>query len=143
MVQITVDMDTSNIGQLAGKVPEIKSRGLSYASQAMVLALMQNSPVDHGTLKSWFIESMDDTEAHIKSPAAYAIYQDQGTKAHMIYHKSKKALFWGAYDGKKPIMSKGHMIPAMPGKHFVQRSIDQVGPQLEGFFLRALHEVMD
>ena len=104
MVEITVELDTSQIGKLGSMPREATPRALSYAAQDMTRFLQMNSPVDHGLLKQWFIDSLSDTEAHIKSPAEYAIYQDQGTKAHMIRPVNRKALHWegGGF-------SKGHM----------------------------------
>ena len=134
-MEITIDIDTSGIGKLPGKWQQAKARGLQESAETMVRFLMQNSPVDHGLLKQWFIESMDDEQATIKSPAEYAIYQDQGTRAHMIKPINAKALHW---DGGG--FSKGHMVSGIQGKHFVQQSIDQLSPLAPGYFLRALEE---
>lgn len=135
MVEITFEMDTSPIGKLPGKMKKAQGQGLFYAAQDMVRFLMQNSPVDHGLLRSWFIDSIDEEEAHIKSPAEYAIYQDQGTRDHMIYPVNKKALHW---DGK--YFSKGHMVSGIKGKHFVDKSFEQLQPLIPGYFLKALEE---
>ena len=134
-MEITIDIDTSGIGKLPGKWQQAKARGLQESAETMVRFLMQNSPVDHGLLKQWFIESMDEEQATIKSPAEYAIYQDQGTMAHMIKPINAKALHW---DGGG--FSKGHMVSGIQGKHFVQQSIDQLSPLAPGYFLRALEE---
>ena len=134
-MEITIDIDTSGIGKLPGKWQQAKARGLQESAETMVRFLMQNSPVDHGLLKQWFIESMDEEQATIKSPAEYAIYQDQGTRAHMIKPINAKALHW---DGGG--FSKGHMVSGIQGKHFVQQSIDQLSPLAPGYFLRALEE---
>lgn len=134
-MEITIDIDTTGIGKLPGKWQQAKARGLQESAETMVRFLMQNSPVDHGLLKQWFIESMDEEQATIKSPAEYAIYQDQGTRAHMIKPINAKALHW---DGGG--FSKGHMVSGIQGKHFVQQSIDQLSPLAPGYFLRALEE---
>ena len=128
-------MDTSPIGKLPGKFEKARRQGLFYAAQDMTRFLMQNSPVDHGLLRQWFIDSIDEEEAHIKSPAEYAIYQDQGTRDHMIYPVNKKALHW---DGK--YFSKGHMVSGIKGKHFVDKSFEQLQPLIPGYFLKALEE---
>ena len=145
MVQITVELDTSQIGKLGSMPREATPRALSYAAQDMTRFLQENSPVDHGLLRQWAIQSLTDTEAHIKSPAEYAAAQNFGAKAHDIFisPKEKSALFWGAYDGKKPIMSKGHTvhIPALAGKHFVEQSFNQLQPLIPGYFLKAFEEV--
>ena len=135
MVEITFEMDTSPIGKLPGKFEKARRQGLFYAAQDMTRFLMQNSPVDHGLLRQWFIDSIDEEEAHIKSPAEYAIYQDQGTRDHMIYPVNKKALHW---DGK--YFSKGHMVSGIKGKHFVDKSFEQLQPLIPGYFLKALEE---
>jgi len=137
MVEITFDLDTSPVGKLPGKFEKAKALGLKYAAQDMTRFLMQNSPVDHGLLRQWFIESIDDEEAHIKSPAKYAIYQDQGTRPYLIYPNKKKALFW---DGAEhPVKMVAH--PGVEAKHFVQNSFEQIQPLIPGYWMKALEEV--
>ena len=144
-MQIELELDTSPIGKLGSMPSEAIPKALSYAAQDMTRFLQENSPVDHGLLRQWAIQSLTDTEAHIKSPAEYAAAQNFGAKAHDIFisPKEKSALFWGAYDGKKPIMSKGHTvhIPALAGKHFVEQSFEQLQPLVPGYFLKAFEEV--
>ena len=151
MVQITVELDTSGIGKLGSMPREATPKALSYAAQDMTRFLQINSPVDHGVLQQWFIDSLTDTEAHIKSPAEYAIYQDQGTRPHMIRPVNAKALHWEGtgtfyagglyhshgYGG----FSKGHMVGGIQGRHFVDRSFEQLQPLVPGYFLKALEEV--
>ena len=133
-MEITFELDTSPIGKLPGKLQQAKAKGLEYTAETMVRFLMQNSPVDHGLLRQWFIDSIDDEEAHIKSPAEYAVYQDQGTRDHMIRPVNKKALHWDGY------FSKGHMVSGIKGKHFVEQSFNELRPLAPGFFLKALEE---
>ena len=135
MVEITLELDTSPVGKLPGKWEKAKGQGLKYAAQDMVRFLMINSPVDHGLLRQWFIESIDDEEAHIKSPAEYALYQDQGPRDHMIKPVNRKALHWDGY------FSKGHMVSGIKGKHFVDRSFEQLQPLVPGYWMKALEEV--
>ena len=142
MVEITVELDTSGIGKLGSMPREATPRALGYAAQDMTRFLMVNSPVDHGLLKQWFIDSIDDEEAHIKSPANYAIYQDQGTKAHWIEPVNTKALHWtGRGFGRGGAFSKGHMVSGIEGKHFVEKSFELLRPRVGFHFLRALEEV--
>ena len=134
-MQIEIELDISPIGKLGSMPREAIPRALSYAAQDMTRFLMQNSPVDHGLLRQWFIESLSDSEAHIKSPAEYAIYQDQGTRAHMIYPNKARALHWDNF------FSKGHMVSGIQGKHFVDTSFNQLQPLVPGYFLKAFEEV--
>ena len=136
-MEITLEIDTSGIGKLPGRWEQARARGLNESAQTLVRFLMQNSPVDHGLLKSWFIESMDDEQAVIKSPAEYAIYQDQGTSPYLIQSKRPGGyLFWEGAD--HPVKTVHH--PGIKGKHFVQQSLDELSPLAPGFFLRALEE---
>ena len=136
-MEITLEIDTSGIGKLPGKWQQAKARGLNDSAQTLVRFLMQNSPVDHGLLKQWFIESIDDEQAVIKSPAEYAIYQDQGTSPYLIQSKRPGGyLFWEGAD--HPVKTVHH--PGIKAKHFVQQSLDELSPLAPGFFLRALEE---
>ena len=136
-MELTLEIDTSGIGKLPGKWQQAKARGLNESAQTLVRFLMQNSPVDHGLLKQWFIESIDDEQAVIKSPAEYAIYQDQGTRPYLIQSKRPGGyLFWEGAD--HPVKTVHH--PGIKAKHFVQQSLDELSPLAPGFFLRALEE---
>ena len=136
-MELTLEIDTSGIGKLPGKWQQAKARGLNESAQTLVRFLMQNSPVDHGLLKQWFIESIDDEQAVIKSPAEYAIYQDQGTSPYLIQSKRPGGyLFWEGAD--HPVKTVHH--PGIKAKHFVQQSLDELSPLAPGFFLRALEE---
>ena len=140
MVQVSVDIDLTGLtGNLSeDKLIQAKSQGLNYASQEMVRVLMMNSPVDHGVLKSWFIDSIDDTEAHIKTPAEYASYVNDGTGPYVIEPVNAKALYWPGAD--HPVKRVQH--PGIQGQHFVENSIDDVEGRLSEYFLKALSEVM-
>ena len=136
-MEITLEIDTSGIGKLPGRWEQAKARGLNESAQTLVRFLMQNSPVDHGLLKQWFIESMDDEQAVIKSPAEYAIYQDQGTSSYLIQSKRPGGyLYWEG--AEHPVKTVHH--PGIKAKHFVQQSLDELSPLAPGFFLRALEE---
>ena len=148
MVEITFDLDTSPIGKLPAKWDKARKQGLFYNAQDMTRFLIQNSPVDHGLLRQWFISDLTDEQATIKSPAEYAIYQDQGTRPHMIYPKglatyhagrkltSGSALWWPGAD--HPVRAVHH--PGIKAKHFVDRSFNQLQPLVLGNFMKALEE---
>ena len=140
MVQVTVDMDVSEITKDLNpeQLQQVKRKGLEYTSQEMVRTLMMNSPVDHGVLKSWFIESISDDEAHIKTPAKYARFVNDGTSPHIIRPVYKKALYWQG--ASHPVKMVHH--PGIKGRHFVEDSIETVQAKADDYFLRALSEVL-
>lgn len=141
-MEITFELDTSPIGKLGSMPREITSKALFYAAQDMTRFLQTNSPVDHGLLRQWFIESIDDEEAHIKTPAKYAVYVNDG-------HSQEPGRFIpGRWDGDKfrydPEEKNGGMVlkaPFVEGDHFVERSFEQLTPLVPGYFLKALEEV--
>ena len=136
-MELTLEIDTSGIGKLPGRWEKARQQGLRESAETMVRFLMQNSPVDHGLLKQWFIESIDDEQAVIKSPAEYAIYQDQGTRPYTIESRWWNGyLYWEGAD--HPVKTVHH--PGIKAKHFVQQSLDELSPLAPGFFLRALEE---
>ena len=140
MVEVIVDVDLSGLqGKLSEeKFNEARSKGLSYAAQEMVRVLQMNSPVDHGLLKQWFIESIDDEEAHIKTPADYALAVNYGTRPHFIYPTNKKMLYWEGAEHPVPYVVHPGTSPTL----FIENSIDDVEGRLDGYFLKALSEVI-
>ena len=138
MVQVTIDVDTGNLVEKLGehKAKEVQRKGLEYSSQEMIRVLMRNSPVDHGLLKMWHISEQSDDEVHIRSPARYAQWANDGTQPHWIEPKNVKALHW---DGN---FSKGHWVGGITGRHFVEDSMSDVEGRLDGYFLKALSEVL-
>lgn len=140
MVQISVDMDTSAIAAKLSpeNARQVSSKTLNLAAQDLVRNLMVNSPVDHGLLKSWFIESIDDTEAHIKTPAEYAADVNYGTRPHFIYPTNAKALYWEGAD--HPVKWVAH--PGTSPTLFVENSIEETQNRMDEFFLTAMQEVL-
>lgn len=140
MASFTIDVDTSGLTSKLSpdKLAQAKAKGLEYGSQELIRVLMRNSPVDHGLLKSWFVESMTSDEAVIKSPAEYAQWVNDGTRPYTITPNSKKALYWEGAD--HPVKVVHH--PGIKARHFVEDSLADVNGRLDGYFLRAISEVM-
>ena len=140
MASFTSDINTSDLTTRLSpdKLTEAKQKGLEYSSQELIRVLMRNSPVDHRLLKSWFLESLSSDEAVIKSPAEYAQWVNDGTQPYTISPTSKKALYWAGAD--HPVRVVHH--PGIKARHFVEDSLDDVNGRLDGYFLRAINEVM-
>ena len=140
MASFTIDIDTTGLTSKLSpdKLTEAKQKGLEYSSQELIRVLMRNSPVDHGLLKSWFLDSLSSDEAVIKSPAEYAQWVNDGTQPYTITPTSKKALYWEGAD--HPVRVVHH--PGIKARHFVEDSLDDVNGRLDGYFLRAISEVM-
>ena len=140
MASFTIDINTSDLTTRLSpdKLTQAKQKGLEYSSQELIRVLMRNSPVDHGLLKSWFLDSLSSDEAVIKSPAEYAQWVNDGTQPYTITPTSKKALYWEGAD--HPVKVVHH--PGIKARHFVEDSLADVNGRLDGYFLRAISEVM-
>ena len=140
MASFTIDINTSDLTTRLSpdKLTQAKEKGLEYSSQELIRVLMRNSPVDHGLLKSWFLDSLSSDEAVIKSPAEYAQWVNDGTQPYTITPTSKKALYWEGAD--YPVKVVHH--PGIKARHFVEDSLADVNGRLDGYFLRAISEVM-
>ena len=140
MASFTIDINTSDLTTRLSpdKLTQAKQKGLEYSSQELIRVLMRNSPVDHGLLKSWFLDSLSSDEAVIKSPAEYAQWVNDGTQPYTITPTSKKALYWEGLD--HPVKVVHH--PGIKARHFVEDSLADVNGRLDGYFLRAISEVM-
>ena len=140
MVSVSVNVDVSDVMSKLdpNNVTAVKSKGLAYATAETIRVLQRNSPVDHGLLKMWFIESITEDEARIRTPAEYAVYVNDGTGPYVIEPSSKEALYWEGAD--HPVKKVNH--PGIKGRHFVEDSIADVESRLDGYFLRALSEVL-
>ena len=140
MVQVTVDVDTSALLDKLSpdKAVQVQSKVVNLAAQDLVHNLMMNSPVDHGLLKSWFIDSISDSEAHIKTPAEYAADVNYGTRPHFIYPTNKKMLYWEGAEHPVPYVVHPGTAPTL----FVENSIEETEQNMDEFFLTALQEVL-
>ena len=140
MASFTIDIDTTGLTSKLSpdKWGQAKEQGMKYVSEELIRVLERNSPVDHGVLKKWFSESLGSDEAVIKSPAEYAQWVNDGTRPYTITPTTKKALYWEGAD--HPVKVVHH--PGIKARHFVEDSLDDVNGRLDGYFLRAISEVM-
>ena len=140
MASFTIYVDPSSVTSKLSpdKWGQAKEQGMKYVSEELIRVLERNSPVDHGVLKKWFSESLGSDEAVIKSPAEYAEWVNDGTQPYTITPTSKKALYWEGAD--HPVRVVHH--PGIKGRHFVEDSLADVNGRLDGYFLRAISEVM-
>ena len=140
MASFTIYVDPSSVTSKLSpdKWGQAKEQGMKYVSEELIRVLERNSPVDHGVLKKWFSESLGSDEAVIKSPAEYAQWVNDGTRPYTITPTSKKALYWEGAD--HPVKVVHH--PGIKARHFVEDSLADVNGRLDGYFLRAISEVM-
>ena len=128
---VTVEIDMSDgLADLGGLSKEMITNGMEKTAQDLIRNLQINSPVDHGLLKQWAVTDQSDLEVTIQSPAIYAAAQNYGTGPYIIEPKNKKFLFWEG--AEHPVKMVHH--PGLPGKHFVEDSIEQTQARIAEFF---------
>lgn len=151
MVKVTIQIDDSAYKKVSENLPQIKEKGLRYVGQEMLRNLSLNSPVDHGLLRQWFFFNTSTDNIEIRSPAAYAIFVNDGTGIYnggsIIKPKSGKALAFKA--GPKwngPVNKDGYAFlkysKGQKGQKFVEKSIKQTQEKLEQLFIKAINEVL-
>ena len=117
-----------NFNRKADEIPERLRNLVSEVAFIYQNAIMDEAPViTHNLQASTRIENIDDYTARIypdEGTAPYAEYVILGTSPHMIFPKNQEALFWGEFEGKKPIMSKGHMVSGIAPNPYFDRGAE-------------------
>ena len=139
---VQVDVDLSQYHDLGPNMKKVAEKGLNLTAQDLVGTLQKNSPVQHGLLKQWFPTKVSDTEYIIKSPAHYVGWVNYG-------HSQQPGRFIpGSWKGDrfvyKPGAKTGMVLKKsyVPGKKFVEKSIEQVKPRIDDHFKVAISEVL-
>ena len=143
MVKVQLEVDASHLKPLGPKTEEAIRRGLQYTSNYMIERLQVNSPIDTGYLKGWFKYSESDSVVDIRSPAQYAGFVNDGHSqqpGRFIPGSWKSGKF--RYD---PQAKEGMVLKAshVKGKQFVQKSIRSTEGRIDGFFIKAIQEVLE
>ena len=125
MVKVEIHVKT-NVEAFKPKMKEIKQRGLRYTSNYMIDRLQVHSPIDTGHLKGWFRYRQHEDLIDIRSPAQYAIFQDQGTYSY-------------GPSGRKP---KTKDVGGIRPKRFVEKSTTETSARIQEFFIKAIQETL-
>lgn len=139
---VIVDVDLSHLKRFGPAMPKIQQRGLQLVGLDLLKPLQRYSPVDKGLLRQWAIVSQSQSEVKIQSPAYYADWVNDG-------HSQQPGRFIpGSWNGDKfvykpgaktgMVLKKSHVS----GKHFVEKSIQEVKPRIEQNFQVAINEVL-
>lgn len=143
MVQVIITVNKDKLQNLGENIPKVKKRGLQLTGQGMLRELKKNSPVDHGVLKSWFVQNQSDSEINIRTPAKYAKYVNDGTGIYgpyntpIIHPSIGKHFVFKA--GGQIIFTR--MIRGQRGQHFVEKSIESTKNRIGDYFKIAISEV--
>ena len=141
-MKVEVIVDTSQYQALGPKMPQVMKKGVNYTANYMIERLQVNSPIDTGYLKGWFRYKETDSMVDIRSPAHYAGWVNDG-------HSQQPCRFIpGTWKGGKfrydrnaktgMVLKKSHV----EGKKFVEKSINATKGRIDGFFIKAIQEVL-
>ena len=142
---VLIKVDASQYKELGQAMPEIRKIGLKRTATDFINIIDRNSPIDEGLLHKWFIYKQEDYLFDIRSPAHYVRYVNDGTGA--IYPKKGKALrFKPGKKWKGKVNKDGYAYikysKGQRGQHFVEKSIREIKPRIEGHFKVAIDEVL-
>ena len=126
LVNVTIEIDRSDYKQLGPLMPKVIERGVDLTAHYMIGQLQVKSPIDTGYLKGWFRYQETDSMVDIRSPAKYAIFQDQGTYSYGPAHRQPKTK---AVGGIRP-------------KKFVEKSINATAGRLDSLWIKAIQDVI-
>ena len=137
LVKVEIELDMSHYEQLGPKMPKVIERGVDYTANYTIERLQVNSPIDTGYLKGWFRYKDTPSMVDIRSPAQYAIYQDQGTgpihpkRPGGVLHWEKGGTHYFAKSTK-----------GIKGKRFVEKSIQATTGRLDSLWIKAIRDVL-
>ena len=141
---VTIIVDSSKLQKLSPKMKEIRKRGLELTASDFIRIIDKNSPIDEGVLHKWFPFEKSDYKYDIRSPAHYARYVNDGTGP--IYPKGQALKFKPGKKWKGPVGKNGYVFikhsKGQRGQHFVERSMREIKPRIEGHFKIAIREVL-
>ena len=127
-----IKINTSEIDKFAVEVIKLSSKSRDNVQKAIKKSafniesqakknLASNKSVVTGHLRRSIATKMGDLEATIHtSNVKYAICVEKGTKAHIIRHKNKKALYWKG--ATRPVKQVNH--PGSKAKPFLEPAFE-------------------
>ena len=131
---VTVEVDLSQLRDLGELTKESIREGMKLTAQDLIRNLQIRSPVDYGLLRQWAVTEQSDTEITIQSPARYAGWVNYGHSqqpGRFIPGKWNGSHFRYSPDAKTGMVLKKSYVP---GKHFVEASLDATQPRIKEFF---------
>lgn len=142
---VKLDIEFPDYMDISERTTNIQKRTIQLAADDLTSNLTDNSPVDQGKLKSWRSYKISDMEYHVKTPADYAQYPDQGTKAHGPKHKKVLAFKPSKNSPIKSTHKSGLVffkkVKGIKAKKFVDKSLDQTKGKLDSIMIQAALEV--
>lgn len=128
------------------KSPDIVAGRLEKGLEAASLVVLKNAnesnvPHKSGNLLRSFTVRKSFLQREIYpdlKKAPYALYVHEGTKAHRIVPRSKKALYWTG--AAHPVKSVNH--PGTKANKFMPRILDRATPEIQRGMMQVLDAIL-
>lgn len=113
--------------------------GTKDAGALIMNEMQKQAPVKTARLKQSIAMEYKPISVRVFPNVNYAIFVHEGTKAHIIQPKEKKALFWNG--ALHPVRAVNH--PAVKGNPFVDRTGEMVGDNVNLVFQSVLSKIIN
>ena len=135
-----VEIDVSELEELAKKVPKAMGIAVNYSGADLEGNLQENSPVNHGALQgSWDRRTIGRYSQLIFSSKEYALVVSEGSDPYEIYPDESQALKFQV--NGNTVFAKKVEHPGIEGTGYIPESIDQTRDRVDEFVDMALKEV--
>lgn len=125
------------------KAPTLMPRELDIAIRKSVFLIRAKAQgyvsVRSGYLRGSAYNTFGPLRGEVGFRANYAAAVHDGSKAHIIEPRFKKALFWKGLG--HPVMRVNH--PGYKGNPFLKKGVDESQSQVDGFMTQAVENVLD
>lgn len=144
-MSVEIKIKIKNAAQLSAafrKAPANMTKNASEAIRSTVMLIRQravtNAPVRTSRLRSSAYTTFAPLQGEVGFTANYALFVHEGTKAHIIYPKSKKALFWKG--ASHPVRRVNH--PGSRANPFLRKAVDASERDIDKFFEAAVDKTL-
>jgi hypothetical protein len=143
-VKIQVQINRRNLDELGRRIREVYPRAwqelLSIIAVETKETMQDNMPFRTGWLRQSVVTEVRGERTVLTYPIAlYAPFVDQGTKPHIIFPRFRQALHF--YIGGKGIFATYVRHPGFAGRHFIDKTKEQMKEKLRVFVINFWKEL--
>jgi hypothetical protein len=142
-VKIQVQIDRRNLDELGRRIREVYPKAwqelLSHIAIQTKETMQDNMPYKTGWLRQSVVTEVRGATVLTYPIAFYAPFVDQGTKPHIIFPRFKQVLHF--YIGGKGIFATYVRHPGFAGRHFIDKTKDQMKEKLRVFVINFWKEL--
>lgn len=136
--EFEIEFNLTELTALCEGMRKAIPRMLEMTAQELWGNIRREAPTDHGRLAGSFTLSQDSAvQYRIQSPVEYALAVNDGSEAHMIYPKNKKALYWAG--AAHPMKAVHH--PGNKPNPYLDRAMDKTTQRLGEFATTVMAEL--